>query len=56
MIDPKTVTLIFVSGKLVCAGARNETDVHRAVHYLHTYLEEKNLMRYQDNPAQILKL
>ncbi|MDE1725961.1 MAG: TATA-box-binding protein [Thaumarchaeota archaeon] len=55
MLDPKTVTLIFVSGKLVCAGARNETDVHRSVHYLHTYLEEKKLMRYQDQPAQILK-
>ena len=55
MIDPKTVTLIFVTGKLVCAGARNEADVHRAVHYLHTYLEERNLMKYQDRPTQILK-
>lgn len=48
MIDPKTVTLIFVSGKLVCVGARRESEVHRSVHNLHTLLEEKKLMRYQD--------
>ncbi len=48
MIDPKTVTLIFVSGKLVCVGARKESEVHRSVHNLHTLLEEKKLMRYQD--------
>ncbi len=46
MIDPKTVILIFSSGKLVCAGARNEKDVHRSVHNLHSLLEEKNLMIY----------
>ena len=48
MIDPKTVTLIFASGKLVCVGARTESEVHRSVHNLHTMLEEKKLMRYQD--------
>lgn len=47
MIDPKTVTLIFVSGKLVCVGARKESEVYRAVHNLHTMLEEKQLMYYQ---------
>ena len=46
MLDPKTVILIFSSGKLVCVGARNEKDVHRAVHNLHSLLEEKNLMIY----------
>ncbi|MGI0102635.1 MAG: TATA box-binding protein, partial [Nitrosotalea sp.] len=51
MIDPKTVILIFVSGKLVCAGARNEADVYRSVHSLHRYLEERNLMKYQERPA-----
>ena len=46
MVDPKTVILVFSSGKLVCAGARNEKDVHRSVHNLHSLLEEKNLMKY----------
>ncbi|HUT05782.1 MAG TPA: TATA-box-binding protein [Nitrosopumilaceae archaeon] len=46
MVDPKTVILVFASGKLVCAGAKNEEDVHRSVHNLHSLLEEKNLMNY----------
>ena len=46
MLDPKTVILVFSSGKLVCAGARNVKDVHRSVHNLHSLLEEKNLMIY----------
>ena len=29
MIDPKTVILIFSSGKLVCTGAKTEKDVYR---------------------------
>ena len=46
MIDPKTVILIFASGKLVCTGAKKETEVYRSVHNLHSLLEEKNLMVY----------
>ena len=46
MIDPKTVILIFASGKLVCAGGKTEKDVYRSVHNLHSLLEEKNLMIY----------
>jgi len=46
MLDPKTVILIFSSGKLVCTGAKNESDVFRSVHNLHALLEEKNLMVY----------
>lgn len=46
MFDPKTVTLIFASGKLVCTGAKKESDVHRAVYSLHAILEEKKLMVY----------
>jgi len=46
MLDPKTVILIFASGKLVCVGAKLETDVHRSVHQIHNMLEEKNLMAY----------
>ena len=46
MIDPKTVILIFSSGKLVCTGGKTEEDVYRSVNNLHVLLEEKNLMIY----------
>jgi transcription initiation factor TFIID TATA-box-binding protein len=46
MLDPKTVILIFASGKLVCVGAKLEKDIHRSVHQIHSLLEEKNLMTY----------
>ena len=46
MLDPKTVLLIFASGKLVCVGARQEDDIHRSVNQIHSLLEEKNLMDY----------
>ncbi len=46
MIDPKTVILLFTSGKLVCTGCKTEKDVYRAVNNLHSMLEEKNLMIY----------
>ena len=46
MVDPKTVILIFASGKLVCTGGKTEKDVYRSVHNLHSLLEEKNLMIY----------
>jgi transcription initiation factor TFIID TATA-box-binding protein len=46
MLDPKTVVLLFASGKLVCTGAKKESDVYRSVHNLHSLLEEKNLMIY----------
>jgi transcription initiation factor TFIID TATA-box-binding protein len=47
MLDPKTVILLFASGKLVCTGAKKETEVYRAVTNLHILLEEKNLMIYE---------
>jgi transcription initiation factor TFIID TATA-box-binding protein len=47
MLDPKTVILLFASGKLVCTGAKKEAEVYRAVHNLHTLLEEKELMIYE---------
>ena len=47
MLDPKTVILIFSSGKLVCTGAKKESDVYKAVHHLHAELEEKELMEYE---------
>ena len=46
MLNPKTVILIFSSGKLVCTGGRTEKDVYRSVNNLHSMLEEKNLMIY----------
>ncbi len=48
MLDPKTVMLLFASGKMVCTGAKREIDVHRSVHTLHAMLEEKGLMTYGD--------
>ena len=46
ILEPKTVILIFASGKLVCTGGKTEKDVYRAVNNLHSMLEEKNLMNY----------
>jgi transcription initiation factor TFIID TATA-box-binding protein len=46
MADPKTVFLLFSSGKLVCTGAKKESEVYRAVNNLHAMLEEKGLMIY----------
>jgi transcription initiation factor TFIID TATA-box-binding protein len=48
MLDPKTVILIFASGKLVCTGAKKESEVYRSVHNLHSLLEEKKLMVYDE--------
>jgi len=47
MLDPKTVILLFSSGKLVCTGAKKEPDVYRSVNNLHALLEEKKLMMYE---------
>ena len=46
MLDPKTVILLFASGKLVCTRAKKESDVYRSVHNVHSQIEEKNLMIY----------
>jgi len=46
VLEPKTVILIFASGKLVCTGAKTEKDVYRSVNNLHSTLEEKDLMIY----------
>lgn len=44
--DPKAVILLFASGKLVCTGARTESDVYLAVNKLHATLENRELMIY----------
>jgi transcription initiation factor TFIID TATA-box-binding protein len=47
MDDPKTVILIFRSGKLVCTGANKEGDVDRSVEKLYEKLEEEQLIYYE---------
>ena len=47
MDDPKVVILVFTSGKLVCTGAKKETEVYRAVTKLRETLEEKILIKYE---------
>jgi len=39
--DLKEVILIFASGKLVCAGARSEADVPKAIDRLHRILVDR---------------
>lgn len=46
MAEPKTVILLFSSGKLVCTGAKKSAEVYRAVSNLHNNLEQRNLMMY----------
>ncbi len=50
-LDPKTVILIFSSGKLVCTGAKREPDVDRSVNNLHAMLEEQSLMIYEEEES-----
>ncbi|HEU16866.1 MAG TPA: TATA-box-binding protein [Nitrososphaeria archaeon] len=47
MDEPKTVILLFASGKLVCTGAKKEEEVYKAVEKLHGILEENGLMSYE---------
>ena len=50
MEEPKVVFLVFSSGKLVCVGARMEEEIHRATATLRQTLEEKGLIRYEQEP------
>ena len=43
MEEPKTVFLIFSTGRTVCTGARRMSDAYRAVHLLCELLESKDL-------------
>ena len=40
---PKTATLIFGSGKMVCTGAKREKQVYKAMEKISQILEDKNL-------------
>ena len=46
MESPKVVFLIFSTGKLVCVGAKKETEVYEAVEKIQRILEENNLIYY----------
>ena len=41
---PKTVILVFASGKLVCTGGKTIDDIHNSIHVFHSLLKEKNLL------------
>ncbi len=47
MNEPKVVILLFASGKLVCTGAKKETEVYDAVNKLHGILEDEKLIYYE---------
>ncbi len=42
--NPKVVFLVFSTGKLVCAGAKREVEVHEAVEKFHKLLREGGFM------------
>jgi len=44
--EPKAVVLIFSSGKMVCAGARDEGSARQAVERVRRKLDEKGLIHY----------
>ncbi|GAG61733.1 unnamed protein product [marine sediment metagenome] len=44
MVEPKTVLLLFSSGKIVITGAKNEDQVHVAVEKIHEVLLEYDLI------------
>lgn len=41
---PRTVALIFASGKLVCTGAKSTSQIHNSINTVHMELAEKDLM------------
>jgi transcription initiation factor TFIID TATA-box-binding protein len=43
MEDPKTVLLLFTSGKIVCTGGKSKEMVHESVHKLYELLDEYDL-------------
>ena len=44
MGDPKTVLLLFSSGKIVCTGGKSEKIVHESVHKLYELLDDYDLI------------
>ena len=50
LYHPRTVILLFASGKLVCTGAKKTTDIHDSINQFCHILEEKNLFVKDDLP------
>ena len=44
MQDPKTVLLLFASGKLVCTGAKSEAMVYESVGKIYEVLKDYELL------------
>ncbi|MGQ9720783.1 MAG: TATA-box-binding protein [Candidatus Jordarchaeum sp.] len=47
---PKTATLIFNSGKMVCTGAKSEKEVHKAVNLIVKELQEAGIIDTTSEP------
>jgi len=43
LVRPKTATLIFSSGKMVCTGAKSEAEVHKAVRSIIKLLKQHGI-------------
>ncbi|MCC6013257.1 MAG: TATA-box-binding protein [Candidatus Verstraetearchaeota archaeon] len=50
---PKTATLIFSSGKMVCTGAKSEKEVHAAIKKIIKNLRERNIVIVGEPQIQI---
>ncbi|MFB0560915.1 MAG: TATA-box-binding protein [Candidatus Lokiarchaeia archaeon] len=48
---PKTATLIFNSGKMVCTGAKSEKEVHKAVNRIVKELQEAGIIDTTSEPV-----
>nr|MDO8081447.1 TATA-box-binding protein [Candidatus Freyarchaeota archaeon] len=48
---PKTATLIFSSGKMVCTGSKSEKDVYKAVNSIVTELREAGIVDTTKEPV-----
>ena len=53
--NPRSVLLIFSSGKLVCTGTKRETDVYRAVDKTIQKLEESGVITYETPEEALIK-
>ncbi|MBS7622731.1 TATA-box-binding protein [Candidatus Bathyarchaeota archaeon] len=52
MDEPKVTLLLFTNGKVVCAGAKSEGEVLRAVRRLHRTLQSEGLIEPAASPAR----
>ena len=50
MTEPKSVLLVFASGRIVCVGAKTEADVHLAIEKLQETLELNKLIARNELP------